>query len=405
VLAVGLGLFALTFDASLQRNAADRAAYTAGADVRALERTAGGAAYADEEQRMAALPGVLQVMAGYRSLALSNATHASSQAQVDVLAIDPATFTQVSTPGAWRSDYADQPLGTLLARMRANVRGEAAGTPDAPLWVLISPNLAALLHLKVGDHFTLAPSEDIFATPSFVVGAIVSEFPTLYPNDVPGGFLVADASDYMNALWARGMFDKPSPNEFWLRTSADPAKHAQLLNELTTAHFPNLTDVVSLPEVRETTSANPISAGMRGLLLVGALTAAILAVLGCIAQSALASRQRAEQFAVLRTLGMPSRQITGLLLGEQLVVYAFGLAGGTILGLLLVTATLPFLQFSDSAVNVGELGVPPYLLVFNLPDVALFYAALVAAFALALAIGGRFASRLGLGSTLRLGED
>jgi len=119
----------------------------------------------------------------------------------------------------------------------------------------------------------------------------------------------------------------------------------------------------------------------------------------------MAARQRARQFAVLRTFGMSGRQLTGLLLGEQIVVYFFGLFGGSILGIILVTATLPFLQFSDSSIDAARLGVPPYLLAFNAPNAALFYVALLLAFAVALAIAARYATRLGLGSTLRLGED
>jgi len=108
---------------------------------------------------------------------------------------------------------------------------------------------------------------------------------------------------------------------------------------------------------------------------------------------------------VLRTMGMAGRQLTGMLLGEQVVVYAFGLIGGTVLGLLLVTATLPFLEFSDTTIDPSRLGVPPYALAFNAPGIGLFYVTLLVAFAVALAIAARYASTIGLGKTLRLGED
>jgi ABC-type antimicrobial peptide transport system permease subunit len=152
-------------------------------------------------------------------------------------------------------------------------------------------------------------------------------------------------------------------------------------------------------------ASNPIEAGMRGLLLVGALTAAALAVLGTIVQSALAARQRVVQFAVLRTMGMASRQLTGVLLSEQVAVYIFGLLGGTVLGALLATATLPFLQFGDTAIDPATLGVPPYVLSIDLTNLAWFYLALVLAFVVALAIAARYAATIGLGKTLRLGED
>jgi hypothetical protein len=73
--------------------------------------------------------------------------------------------------------------------------------------------------------------------------------------------------------------------------------------------------------------------------------------------------------------------------------------------LLLVTATLPFLQFSDTTVDPAKVGVPPYLLTFNGVTILYFYAALLIAFVIALLIAARYATSIGLGKALRLGED
>ena len=144
---------------------------------------------------------------------------------------------------------------------------------------------------------------------------------------------------------------------------------------------------------------------MRGLLLIGAITAALLAVLGSLVQAVMSARQRTTQFAIFRTLGMAGRQLTGLLLGEQTVVYLFGLLGGTALGLILTTATWPFLQFSDSGLDPAKIGVPSYVLRINWQQVGIFYGALLLAFVLALVITARYAATIGLGKALRLGED
>jgi hypothetical protein len=102
---------------------------------------------------------------------------------------------------------------------------------------------------------------------------------------------------------------------------------------------------------------------------------------------------------------MSGRQLALVLLGEQVVVYLFGLIGGTLLGLVLVTATLPFLQFSDTTIDPARVGIPPYILTFNGQTILYFYAALLVAFVVALVIAARYATRIGLGNTLRLGED
>jgi len=134
---------------------------------------------------------------------------------------------------------------------------------------------------------------------------------------------------------------KLGANEFWLRTDGKSADEDALLKALSQPDAKQ-SGVVTLRDALTDAATNPISAGMRGLLIVGAITAALLAILGSVVQSLLAARQRATQFAVLRTVGMSARQLAGLLLGEQVVVYLFGLIGGTVLGLLLVTADASF---------------------------------------------------------------
>jgi putative ABC transport system permease protein len=406
VLAVGLGLFALTFDASLQRNAYDQSSYAVGADVSVVENSAEGSGRGTLlAAQMAHLPGVLGVTSVYRTQAATTPDQGANT--VDVLGIDPATFAQVAGPVSWRNDYASQPLQTLLAHMRQNARGLGAGTSHAPLWALVSSTFAAQLHVGMGDQFTLQLSETPFGTTGFVVGAIVDEFPTMYPAHAPGSFVVVAEQDYFQAIMTAAPGGDTSllgPNEFWLRTTSDPGQHAALLRALGNPTLDVRSDV-SLSDLLAQARANPVSAGMRGLLLIGAVTAALLAVLGSVVQTLLAARQRATQFAVLRTLGMAGSQLSGLLLGEQVLVYVFGLLGGTVLGMLLVTATLPFLQFSNTTIDPTRLGIPPYLIVFNLPGIGVFYAALLVAFALGLAVAARYATTIGLGNALRLGED
>ncbi|HUY78934.1 MAG TPA: FtsX-like permease family protein, partial [Ktedonobacterales bacterium] len=158
---------------------------------------------------------------------------------------------------------------------------------------------------------------------------------------------------------------------------------------------------------------DPVTAGLEGLLLLGAVMAAALAIIGSAAQTLSATAQRATQFAVLRTLGLGARDLGRILLSEQIVVYLFGLVGGTTLGAILATATLPYLQFSDPALNtaqiatanVAQVGIPPYTLAVNWAPVGLFFLALLVACGLALLLATRLAAARGLGQSLRIGED
>lgn len=407
VLAVGLGLFAITFDASLLQNVHDQTTYSIGADVRVVENTGlGNGSGQVVQRRLAALPGVAGVTPIYRTL--SGTTIDQGSIQVDTLAIDPATFASVAGTTSWRADYADQPLNALLAQMRANTHGATAGSGQAPVWALVSQEFATQFHIHAGSTFALQLSEGgSFSSTIFVVGGIVNEFPTLYPNHQQGSFIVVNINDFINAAIASAPGQDTSalgPNEFLLKMQHDAAPSQAFITALNKPEL-QVQKYQLLSSALNTAQANPVSAGIRGLLLVGAITAVLLAVLGSAIQSLLAARQRSTQFAVLRTVGMTGSQLTRLLLGEQVVMYFFGLVGGTVLGLLLTTATLPFLQFSDTTVDASTLGVPSYVLTFNGDGILLFYAALLFAFVLALALAARYASTIGLGKALRLGED
>lgn len=396
-LSVGVGLFALNYQASLGRNVADRAAYLAGADE-LVAVGSGAQPLAKMNQRLAAMPGVQSVTPIFRSQASSAD---DPGAIVGTLAVDPATFAGVSN---WRDDYAAQPLDALMREMVAHAQGKNAGDTDHPIWTLVDPTFADTYHLRPGDRFQRSPTESPGPI-SFVVGAVVTQFPTMYDN-FPDGYMIVPIGDYFTAIVtpAIGGGSGQQPNEYWLRTTADTGAAAARTKALSDAALA-VTSVTSRRALQTQYQQDPLTAGMTGLLLIGALTAAALAILGAIAQSALTARQRTQQFAILRTLGMSGGQLVRMLLSEQTIVYCFGLLGGTALGLALSSATLPYLQFSSSITNSDQANIPAYLFVFNTPGAALFYGALAVAFLLSLALAARVAATVGLGRTLRLGED
>ena len=335
-LAVGLGLFALVFDASLAQNTQDRAAYATGADIRlGTFTTVGGQEASAYSAHLRSLPGVEAVSGVYRtdgSMLVDRGLQA-----IDMLGVDPSTFAAVANSISWRSDYAAQSLPALMAQLRAHQSGLEAGSQAHPMWAMVSQTLARQSRIKVGDRFQANISDISFTSTSFVVGAIITQFPTLYPNDASGGFMILDVHDLNGAITTQALANNSisgsaaGVNEFWLRTTGDLASDRTLIQTLNRqeSNF-SLTSVQSLREAVAQAETNPVNGGMRGLLLLGALAAALLAVLGSVTQAVLAARQRTRQFAVLRTLGMGARQLVGTLLSEQLVVYLFGLVGGTL---------------------------------------------------------------------------
>jgi putative ABC transport system permease protein len=414
-LGVGLGLFALTFNASLTLSAADRAAYQSGADLRLVENTALLPKQDTAIQaQLAGISGVKVISPVYRNNVAT--TIDEGNAPVNLLAIDPNTWASVAG-SAWRADYATTPLAQLMTQLHSHQIGAddkdrkgqtLAGDPGHPVWAIISATFASNAHVQVGDRFALNLPDSVNASSFFTVGAIAQDFPTLYPSEVSGGFIVLNINDTLGAITvaSTGNTTQQGPNEYWLQANDAPSQRAATVQAINT-HLTSLqvSKLVDRQAIAQGIAGNPVQAGMRGLLTAGALIAAGLAVLGSIIQSALAARQRVVQFAVLRTMGMANRQLAGLLLGEQLVVYLFGLLGGTVLGAVLASATLPYLQFSDTTVNQATLGVPPYRLAIDVTTSLAFYGILAVAFVVALLIAARLAARVGLGKTLRLGED
>ncbi len=407
VLAVGLGLFALSFNSSLTQNSYDRSAYDVGANLRLKQFAPEPPGYGDVlAKTYLKLPNVTAVAPVYRTQAQTSPDQGG--VTLNLLAVDPNTIASVANGVSWRPDYASQSLTSLMRTMRAHqANSSAAGTANAPIWTVVSQAFASQYQLSVGQRFTLQISEGTGGEATFIVGAITTYFPTLYPADYPSGFIVVSLTDFENlvSVLSPGVSSTIGPNEYWLRTTGGAAQEAQTLAAIQAHPEYNVDTVYSLRQELAAAQQNPVNAGLRGLLLLGAIMAAALAIVGSAVQTLLAVRQRATQFAVLRTLGLSNRELASILLGEQFVVYLFGLVGGAILGAVLTTATLPYLQFSDPTLNPARLGVPPYTLVIDWMNVAIFFAALLVACGLALALAARVAVAQGLGQALRIGED
>ncbi len=400
VLCVGLGLFSLGFGASLDQNARDRAAYSVGGDLQVqLQDEVQKTPFARQVgQQLARLPGVLAVTPVYRSQARTSGDTGSRL--LNVLGIDPASFAAV---GYWRADFSTQSLASMMRQMRQHEGNPRAGTADAPLWALIDTRMASDLALQPGAHFTISPEEGGNYDVNCVVGAIVSDFPTMY--DTPeGGFVVVDETDLLAA------YDNPSlgnlllhgPTEYWFHTTGTGHDNAAQTQALTD---PNLYvgPTVARRDIAAQIAAGPTQAGLDALLLAGALMAALLGIFGSLVQAGIAARRRHAQFAVLHALGGSGGQLTGVVLWQQAAVYGFALAGGTVLGFVLTLLILPTLQFAGGTTG-PDAAVPPYLLVYNLLTTAGFYVALALAFVAAVAIAATRARGLGA-RALRLSED
>ncbi|HEX9037277.1 MAG TPA: FtsX-like permease family protein [Ktedonobacterales bacterium] len=402
-LSVGVGLFTLSFQTALARSAVADAYYQVGADERVdFQPPENGTPPTwPFLAKFATLPGVRAVSPVYRSTASVDSNGVSGP--VDLLAIDPATFAQTA---AWNPGDAKQPLATLLARMQGAEQGAQAGQASHPIPTLVSEQFVQSLALLVGDTFQMAPQESQAAYPmQFVIVGVVSDFPTLF-NEYASGFVIPDVNDYVAALANPNLstYTSSGPNEVLMRTAPGASAAARRARALSDPNY-FVADTLDARRLAVTFAADPLSAGMTGLLVTGAWLAWLFALVALFAQIGIAARQRMTQFAVLRTLGLGRTTLLRTLLGEQAMMYVTGAFGGVALSALLDVAALPFLAINSSTYLPPVIGVPAPALTLNVAGSALFLAGLLAMFGLALLSVSYVAQSSGLGQALRVGED
>jgi hypothetical protein len=214
--------------------------------------------------------------------------------------------------------------------------------PDAPR-VLASDSFLRATASKVGQVVPLALSA---GTQQARIAGSFHRFPTLDPR-TPA--VVADLPSYYAFSFAsRG--DVVQPSQWWLKSARDTV----VADQLRVAPFRSL-EVVSFRERQRALLEDPVPLGVIGALALGFAVAAAFGAVGFAASAAAAARARMLEFAVLRSLGLGTRQLSAWIALESALVVALSLVGGTALGLLVAWLVLPYVGLGTS----GATPVPP----------------------------------------------
>jgi hypothetical protein len=209
--------------------------------------------------------------------------------------------------------------------------------------VLASDSFLAATNTRVGQVVPLSLSNGTH--PVRITGSF-HRFPTLDPA-TPS--VVADLATYLGLSFA---LDNRvvEPSEWWLAAGDSAA----LAHRLRAAPFRSQ-DVVSRAEREHLLLEDAVPLGVIGALALGFAAAAAFAAVGFAASATAAVRQRTLEFAVLRSLGLRTRQLSGWVGLENALVVVFSLIGGTALGLLVSWLVLPYVALGAS----GATPVPP----------------------------------------------
>ncbi|WP_168120720.1 FtsX-like permease family protein [Paenibacillus sp. HB172176] len=256
--------------------------------------------------------------------------------QGNVLGIDNKDFSEV----AWFRDDL-YPVNPAYYLSYLGLAEHAAIIPDT---------VANRYQLKVGDTISVGFTDGMI---EFAIVGIVPYWPTQYPDKTP--FIIANLDYIYDQL-------PMIPYEVWLKMKPD-ALVAPLVDKLQQAGI----ELATVDDVRSeliTQSKLPSRGGVFGILSLGFLVSVIITLVGYVLYWFFNLSSRVVQFGVLRAMGLSRKQLTGMLLLEQLFTAGLAIGLGVLIGKIASKLFLPFLQTTE---NVEDT-VPPFRVVFEASD-------------------------------------
>jgi hypothetical protein len=244
---------------------------------------------------------------------------------------------------------------------------------------------------KVGDELAVAIGG---VARTIRIASVVRGFPTVDP-DIPA--VVIDLPT-LALLRLESGAPTDAGDEWWLGVA--PGQRAAVVSALQAPPFLSAS-AISIDGRTRALTTDPVALGIIGALIIGAVAAALFAIVGFTVSTAVTARERITEFALLRALGLSIEQLSAWLALESVALAAISLVAGTALGLLMAWVALPFVTVTQQAVAP----FPPVLVRVPWSTVALIGAVGIVALAATVFVLIRVLRRIGLASALRIGED
>ncbi|TVY00614.1 ABC transporter permease [Cohnella terricola] len=258
---------------------------------------------------------------------------------------------------------------------------------QVPEGALISSNVAKKFDLKRGDTVqTIIQEQPI----EFIILDVIPYWPSLYPDQAP--FLIANL-DYI--------YDQAPlvPYDVWLKMKPD-AKVQEIIPVLQEKGI----DIAAINSMRSelaTQSKHPARGGVFGILSLGFLVTIIVSLSGYILFWFFNLSRRVVQIGILRAMGLSRKQLTGMLLLEQIFTAGLSIGLGIGIGKLASLLFLPFLQTTDNSSNQ----VPPFRVVFEAADTNRLYIVVGVMMAIGVGLLITHIRRLKVHQAVKLGEE
>ena len=359
-LASAFAIFTLVFTATQAQRILDVAAYQAEADF-----SGGVPLNLYTPQQLNSMTSVYRHLPGITSATLgltkpATAGGATLNVSINFKAVDANTFASTAL---WTQQDSSQSLSSLMGQLAAQ---RASAIARAVVPAVVDANTASFLHVSEGANFTLNFSPIVAADlVNFKVVAVVQNIPTSGDSSLSGVLVDYQtfADVYTKHFTRASEFNVPL-NYVWVRTRDDAASLASVRKALSQGNL-QLNPLFDRRQIISTIYHEPLYLTLIGVLLLGAATALLLALVGNLIASWLSARSRLTNFAVLRALGTAPRQVASVLSWEQGMVYSTAIVLGIIFGMVLSVLVLPALIFTS---------VLPTYITGDIPE-AEFYAA------------------------------
>ncbi|GIQ64185.1 hypothetical protein PACILC2_27530 [Paenibacillus cisolokensis] len=221
---------------------------------------------------------------------------------------------------------------------------------------IIPKGVADKYQLKIGDKIEVGFADGML---EFGIVGILPYWPSQYPDKSP--FVIANLDYIYDQLPIK-------PYEVWLKMKPG-ALVAPIIEELQSQGI----ELASVQDSRTeliTQSKHPTRGGVFGILSLGFLVSVIVSLTGYVLFWFFNLSGRVVQFGVLRAMGLSRKQLTGMLLLEQIFTAGLSIALGVAIGKVTSLLFLPFLQTTDNVVDA----VPPFRVIFDSQDTNQLYA-------------------------------
>jgi ABC-type antimicrobial peptide transport system permease subunit len=407
-LATSFALFTLVFLTTEAQHIQEIVTYQTGADFSA-QLLVPGTSVSQVTNQYQSIPGVLSTSVGF----VGQGYGGPANLPLNLQAVDASSYGQTVI---WPSQADNQSMNRLLSQL---VSFRKTSNRSDALPAIVDQTFVNTSLLHVGSFFTMSVSSISPARMQCVIIGVVNHIPTnntLTARVVPGGVLI-DYQTYLNAYQQdlkknKNLPQQPIPplmNQIWLHTKADSASLASVRTALDNPKY-TISHLVDRGLLFTTLQSDPLYLVLDGVLILGTVTAFLVALVGGVLASWLNARTRQVSYITLQALGASTRQTSNILIWEQAIVYFTGLLLGAAFGTLLIVSVIPSLTFTDLNSNLSseqffalqsvlstQITVPPWI-----PLVLL---TLVGIYLLTLFIMVRVVTGSVISKKLRLAED